>query len=81
MTLPLVSDQPPALGAEAVIAVLNAHGVAYVVVDAFAVQAFGALVPSMLDIDLTPASMEQNEWTPAPTSHAAIAVYTAARSV
>lgn len=55
-----MSDQPPALDAEAIIAVLNAHSVEYVVIGAFAAQAFGAPVPPTLDIDFTPASSPEN---------------------
>jgi hypothetical protein len=56
----LVADATPALDAEAIIEVLNAHGVEYVVIGAFAAQAFGAPLPPTLDIDFTPASSSQN---------------------
>jgi hypothetical protein len=37
-----VTDEAPALNAEAIIAVLNAHHVDYVVIGAFAAQACGS---------------------------------------
>ncbi len=40
-----MTDEAPALNAEAIIAVLNAHGVDYVVIGAFAAQASGAPIP------------------------------------
>jgi hypothetical protein len=55
-----VTEAGPALNAEAIIAVLNAHGVDYVVIGAFAAQAFGAPIPPTLDIDFTPSSSPEN---------------------
>lgn len=55
-----MTDEAPALNAEAIIAVLNAHGVDYVVIGAFAAQASGAPIPPTLDIDFTPSSSPEN---------------------
>ena len=55
-----MTDQAPALDAEAIIAVLNAHGVDYVVIGAFAAQASGAPIPPTLDIDFTPSLSPEN---------------------
>ena len=55
-----MTDEAPALNAEAIIAVLNAHGVDHVVIGAFAAQASGAPIPPTLDIDFTPSSSPEN---------------------
>jgi hypothetical protein len=55
-----VTDEAPALDAEAIIAVLNEHGVDYVVIGAFAAHASGAPIPPTLDIDFTPSSSPEN---------------------
>lgn len=55
-----MTDKAPALNAEEIIAVLNAHGVDYVVIGAFAALASGAPIPPTLDIDFTPSSRPEN---------------------
>jgi len=55
-----MTDEAPALDAEAIIAVLNAYGVDYVVIGAFAALASGAPIPPTLDIDFTPSSSPEN---------------------
>ena len=45
-----MTDEAPALNAEAIIAVLNAHCVDYVVIGAFAARASGAPIPPTLVI-------------------------------
>lgn len=55
-----MTDEAPALNAEAIIAVLNAHGVDYVVIGAFAARASGAPIPPTFDIDFTPSSNPEN---------------------
>jgi hypothetical protein len=55
-----VTDEAPAPNAGAIVAVLNAHGVDYVVIGAFAAQASGAPIPPTLDIDFTPSSRPEN---------------------
>ncbi len=49
-----------ALAAEDILAVLNRHGVEYVVVGAFAAIAQGAEVDATFDIDLTPKRDTEN---------------------
>ncbi|MHB1599458.1 MAG: hypothetical protein ACYCXY_11370 [Acidimicrobiales bacterium] len=53
-----MTDEAPALDAEAIIAVLNAHGADYVVIGAFAAQASGAPIPPTLDF--APSSSPEN---------------------
>ncbi len=55
-----MTDEAPALDAEAIIAVLNAHGVDYVVIGAFAAPASGAPIPPTLGIGFTPSSSPEN---------------------
>ena len=44
-----MTDEASTLNADAIIAVLNAHGVDYVVIGAFAAQASGAPIPPTLE--------------------------------
>lgn len=53
------ADAPP-LHAEAILEVLNHHGVDYVVIGAWAAIAQGAPIGARRDIDLTPATAEAN---------------------
>jgi len=53
-------DPPPELVAEAILSVLNRHGVRYVVIGAFAAIAQQAPIPPTRDIDLTPENSRVN---------------------
>jgi hypothetical protein len=54
----MVEHQP--LDAEPIIAAFNQHGVAYVLIGAFAARAHNAPIPPTLDIDFTPATDLEN---------------------
>jgi hypothetical protein len=53
-------EDPEDLDAATIIATLNRHGVRYVVIGAFAAQLRGAPIPRTRDIDITPASDNEN---------------------